>query len=42
MNFRGRLLAAVDSGSSCGAAAARFGVAPSNGGPLAGTAARDG
>jgi transposase-like protein len=29
MDLRSRLLAAVDSGSSCRAAAARFGVAPS-------------
>lgn len=29
INFRGRLLAAIDDGMSCRAAAARFGVAPS-------------
>ena len=41
MDLRSRLLAAIDDGLSCRAAAARFRVSPYDGDPLAGAAARD-
>ena len=42
MDLRSRVLAAIDGGMSCRAAAARFGVAPATAIPVAGAAVRYG